>query len=274
MEDAEDVLSLETQLAVSFRAPSQLRDVELSFNLYNRSELEDQMPRLNWNGLLSLLTIDSPTIIIEHPDYYLLLDKLLVTESLQVWKNKVRFTILNKMAQYLSGDFARTYFELFDQLINGQKQQKPRWLTIVKFIDKYIGEPLGRLFVDRHFPSASKGLINVLVENILDAYHHRLSQLTWLQPQTKAQALKKLKSVTAKVGYPSKWTSYEEIEIDEKSYFQSIRNIFHYGYMKKMRDLRSSVVNRQEWPVPPQVVNAFYVSRMTKRFILSKASSL
>jgi putative endopeptidase len=105
----------------------------------------------------------------------------------------------------------------------------------------------------------------VLVENIRNAYSQRLSRLPWLQPETKVQALRKLHSTRAKIGYPSKWKSYKEIEINRNSYFQSVRNIFRSAYMKKMRDLRSSV-DQEEWPVPPQLVNAFYVSRMTAGF--------
>ena len=263
MQDAEDVLSLETQLAVSHRNPSQLRDVELNSNQYIRSELEHLMPHLDWNNLLSLLTIDNPNIDIEHPDYYLLLDKLIVSQPLKIWKNKVRFTLLHRMSKCLSGEFFRANFELFDQLISGQREEKPRWLTIVDSIDTYIGETLGQLFVERYFSSASKKHVNALVENILNAYRARLSQLSWLQPKTKIHALKKLESIKVKIGYPPTWKSYKEIEINRTSYFQSIRNILRYGYMKKMHDLRSSV-DREEWSVPPQVVNAFYVSRLRK----------
>ena len=164
MPDAEDVLSLETQLAVSHRNPSQLRDAELNSNQYIRSELEYRMPHLDWNVLLSLLTIDNPNIDIEHPDYYLSLDKLIVSQPSKICKNKVRFTLLNRMAKYLHGEFFRAKFELYDQLISGQKEEQPRWLTIVDFIDEYIGETLGQLFVERYFSSVSKEHLQTLVD--------------------------------------------------------------------------------------------------------------
>ncbi|CAF4449469.1 unnamed protein product, partial [Adineta steineri] len=103
--DAEDIFSLETQLVVSHRTPYELRDAELNYNKYTITQLNDMMPNLGWYKILSILRIENETVIMTQPDYYRLLDKLIVSESLDIWKNKIRFTILHEMSKYLNKDF-------------------------------------------------------------------------------------------------------------------------------------------------------------------------
>jgi putative endopeptidase len=115
--DAEDILSLETQLAFSHRTPYELRDPELNYNKYNINQLGKMMPNLGWHRILSILTIKNHTVLMAQPDYYQLLDKLIISQPLQIWKNKIRFTILHKMSLYLNKDFVQAHFYMFDHLI-------------------------------------------------------------------------------------------------------------------------------------------------------------
>lgn len=162
------------------------------------------MPNFNWHRILSILTIKNQTILIAQPDYYLLLDKLIVSQSLNIWKNKIRFTILHEMSLYLSKDFIQARFHMFDHLINGQLEDKTRWMKILDEIDKYLGELLGQLFISRYFSFQSKERTIDLVKNLINIYYERLKNIQWINNSTKEKALKKLENLNIKIGYPVK----------------------------------------------------------------------
>jgi putative endopeptidase len=258
--DAEDILSLESQLAVSHRAAYELRDPELNYNKYDVNQLDQMMPNLDWHQILSILTIKNQTVLMAQPDYYRLLDKLIVSQPLNIWKNKIRFTILHEMSLYLNEDFVQARFHMFDQIIHGQREDKTRWMKIIEEINKNLGELLGQLFVARYFSYRAKERTIDLMTNIISIYQKRINQINWIKNSTKEKALEKLEKINIKIGYPSKWKSYNDVYINRSSYFDSISSIFQHDYRKKMKDLRKTV-DRNEWIIPPQMVNAFYVRR-------------
>jgi putative endopeptidase len=252
------VLSLETQLAVSHRTPQELRDSELNYNKYNVSQLDQMMPNLDWHRILSNLTITNQTVLMSQPDYYQLLNKLIVNQPLNTWKNKIRFTILDAMSNYLSKDFVQARFNMFNHLINGQREDKSRWMKLIDEIEVNIGELLGQLYVSRYFSSQSKERTLDLVKNLIDVYHERINHIDWMKNSTKEKALRKLQKIHIKVGYPTKWKTYDGIHMNRSSYFDSMASVFQYSYRKKMNDLKKSV-DRDEWFIAPQTVNAYYV---------------
>ncbi len=256
--DAEDILSLENQLAVSHRTISELRDPELNYNKYTVNQLDIMMPNLDWHRILSILTIKNQTILMAQPDYYQVLDQLLISQPLNIWKNKIRFTLLHEMSIYLNKDFIQAHFHMFNHLIYGQREDKPRWMKIIEEIDRYLGELLGELFISRYFSFESKKRTIDLVKNLIDVYHDRINHIHWINNSTKEKALKKLQAINIKIGYPSKWKTYNDVYVNRLSYFDSIASIFQHDYRKKIRDLRK-LVDRDEWMIPPQTVNAFYV---------------
>jgi len=256
--DAEDVLTLETQLAVSHRTPSELRDPEKNYNKYTVIEIDRMMPNLGWRRLLNVLDITNTTIIMQQPDYYQLLDKLIVSQSLDVWKNKIRFTILHKMSNYLNKDFVNAHFNMFDRLIFGRLVDKPRWIKIVEDINKYIGELLGQLYVGQYFSYEAKQRTVNLTNHLIKVYHQRILRNGWMSNKAKEEAVRKLEKIIKKIGYPSEWESFNDVYTNRWSYFESMSSVFEYNYRKKINNL-NKLVNRNEWFIPPQTVNAFYV---------------
>ena len=273
MVDAEDIVSLELQLAVSHRTPYELRDAESNSQTYHINQLDQMMPNLNWHDVFSKLTIENRTTILAQPDYYLLLDKLLVRQPLSTWKNKIRFTILHELARFLTKDFVEAHFNMYDHLVYGQRTDKPRWTKLIEDIDRYLGDLLGQLYIARYFPYESKQRIMSLVENLIDVYQERIRKINWLNNSTKQQAIKKLRAINMKIAYSTTWKTYDDVVIDRSSYFRSLVSIFRHDYRKKMNDLRKPV-DRSEWLVPAQIVNAFYVrgkrefSSRTYNFVL------
>ncbi len=216
------------------------------------------MPNLGWHRILSILTIKNHTVLMAQPDYYQLLDKLIISQPLQIWKNKIRFTILHKMSLYLNKDFVQAHFYMFDHLIYGQREDKSRWMKIIEEIEKSLGELLGQLFISRYFSFESKERTIDLVKNLINVYHDRINNINWINNSTKENALKKLQKINMKIGYPSKWKSYNDVHINRTSYFDSISSIFRHDYRKKIKDLKK-LVDRNEWMISPHTVNAFYV---------------
>ena len=256
--DAEDILSLETQLAVSHRPVQELRDPQLNYNKYTVEQLHQMMPHLEWPRILSVLGIRNETVIMSQPDYYLLLDKLIISQPLHIWKNKIRYTILDQMSIYLSKDYVQARFHMFDHLLQGQREDKVRWMKLIKEINQNLGDLLGQLFVSKYFSLRAKERTIDLAQNLISVYRQRIQRIQWLSNATKARALKKLEKINIKIGYPSTWKSYDDVFIDRSSYFQSIISIFQSAYRKKIKDL-GKPVDRDEWFIPVQTVNAFYV---------------
>jgi len=216
------------------------------------------MPNLGWHRLLSILEITNTTILIYQPDYYQLLDKLIVSQSLNIWKNKIRFTILHKMSKYLNKNFSQAYFNMFDHLIFGRLEDRPRWMKIIEDINGHIGELLGQLYIYRYFSNEAKQRTLNLTNNLIKVYRQRILRCSWMTDKTKQKALIKLGKINEKIGYPSHWKSYDNVHTNRWSYFESMLSIFQFNYRKKIKDL-CKLPNRNEWFVPPQTVNAFYV---------------
>ena len=261
--DAEDVLSLEIQLAVSHQTPVELRDSEKNYHKYTVAELQSRMLNLDWERMFQILEIQNTTIIMQQLDYYQLLDKLIVNQPLNIWKNKIRFTIVHQMSKYLNQDLVRTRFEMFDRILSGRLVDKPKWMIIIEDINAYIGELFGQVYVQRYFPHQAKQRTLNLTNHLIDVYRQRILRNEWMSEETKDKALVKLATIRTKIGYPSQWKSYMDVQIDRRSYFQSMCSIFQYTYRKKIRDLNRKP-DRDEWFIPPQTVNAFYVRFFSK----------
>ena len=258
--DAQDILTLETQLAVSHRSATELRDSEKNYNKYTVIELDRLMSNLGWQRLLNILEIKNTTMIIGQPEYYQLLNKLIVSQPLNIWKNKIRFTILHKMSKYLNKDFVEARFQMFDHIIQGQLENRPRWMRIIEDINLYIGELLGQLYVQQYFSYQARQRTLDLVNHLIKVYYERIRRNQWMSEKTKEKALGKLGKLNIKIGYPSQWKSYQDVHMNRRSYYQSMLSVLEYTYRKKIRDLSKSS-DRNEWFVPPQMVNALYVIR-------------
>lgn len=267
--DAEDVVSLDSQLAVTLPSPSQLTNPVVESNRYNRTRLHQKMPSLAWDRVLAMLNIENETIVIHRADYYRLLDRLIISQPLKIWKNKVRFTILHRMAAYLSDDFLDTRFTMFDQVINGQQERRARWMMILNLINGYIADSVGQLYVAKYFPEKTKEHFTRMVNSIADAFAERISSLPWLSQATKTKSLRKLKAMGKKVGYPSKWACFDSLTVNPLSYFESVRNIFQYSYEQKIRRLGKKV-DREQWSLTAQTADAAYVRSSSDNEILQR----
>ncbi|CAF0852633.1 unnamed protein product [Didymodactylos carnosus] len=254
---ADDILSLETQLAASHRTPNELRDPIKNYNSFQIDDLQKLMPNIDWPTFLKHIMVNMTTILMGQPDYYQLLDRLITTQPLDIWKNKIKFSIVNSFASYLSKEFADAKFDFYQRLIKGQKQQQERWKTVITTIDKSIGDLLGQLFVQKYFPLSAKQRMLEMVNNLQQVYHKRIEKLDWMSTETKEKALEKLTAITKKIGYPEKWKTYDSVIIDSQNFFLNIKSVLKYAF-NEMIDKVGKPVDRTEWDMTTPTVNAYY----------------
>ena len=220
---ADAVMRIETRLAEASRTPVQLRDREAQYNKKTLAELRALTPRLDWNLYLATIGAeDAKHAIVGQPEFFERVNDLLKSVSLDDWRTYLRWHLVHSMAAYLSSAFENEDFHFYSQELRGVKQMQPRWKRVITVIDGQIGEALGKLYVEKHFPPAAKKRMDELVKNLMDAYRERIESRDWMGPKTKKLALVKLAAVTPKIGYPSKWRDYSALEVRGDSYADNV----------------------------------------------------
>lgn len=254
----EDILSLETKLADVSWSRLERRDPN---KRYNKKNLKD------WDATLDALPVEQiatgrgfgafDTIIVGQPSFFTSLNELIKSEDLEVWKNYMKWNTITGFANYLSSDLVAENFTFYRTKLSGTSTMKPRNERVFSTMNGVLGEPLGKLFVKEYFDEESKAYMSNMIENLRSAYKDRINQLEWMSAETKEKAMKKLNAFTYKVGYPDEWEDYSELEIVDNSFIQNILNAREFGYSDMLEKL-GQPVNKTEWGMSPQTVNAYY----------------
>ena len=255
--NAENIFKLETEIAKSHSTPVELRDPVKNYNNFAITEIQKQLPDIDLKDVLKQMDISTDTVLVGQPKYYQALDNLLKTQPIDVWKAKLQFKALSEAAPYLSKDFRDASFEFNGKLLNGQKKQHDRWKTMVSTVDGGLGELLGQLYVEKYFtPDAKKRMLD-LVNNLQSVYKQRIQRLDWMSPATKQKAIEKLEAFTKKIGYPDKWKSYDDVEINRNSFYANMQSISKHNYNEQLKKINKKV-DKTEWGMTPPTVNAYY----------------
>lgn len=261
---ADQIIELETAIANPQWTKVENRDPEKTYNKVSADELHALAPELAWNKYLAAQKLDGvQTFIVRQPSYFEQLDDLLSGADVDRWKAYFRFHLLDTYAGYLSDDFAEARFAFRDRELQGQQEQAARWKRAVDVLNGNIGELLGREYVKRYFPSAAKTRMLTLVENLKRAYAQSIQQLDWMSEKTKLAALDKLNKFTTKIGYPDKWRDYSALQLEANDLVGNLMraNRFEFDYMI---DKLGKPVDRSEWGMTPQTVNAYYNSTLNE----------
>ncbi|MFM2358082.1 MAG: hypothetical protein RLY16_74 [Bacteroidota bacterium] len=255
---ANDVFQLETKLANASRKLEDLRDPYSNYNKMTFQQLSDKCNSIYWLAYARKIGIENvaDSIVVGQPEFYAALGNELKNTDLAVWKNYLRFKLIQSYASYLD---EKTYQQAFNfrKLLTGASVPRPRWKRVLDAEENSMGELLGQLFAKEYFNATAKERYTQLVELIRTAYAERIKKLDWMSDATRAKALDKLSKVTSKVGYPDKWKDFSMLEISANSYLRNIvnANIFwHYYNIKKL----GKPVDRNEWEMTPQTYNAYY----------------
>lgn len=182
---------------------------------------------------------------------------IIASEPLEALKDYMSWKVINSAAGYLSDDFVNANFDFYGRALSGSKELRPRWRRSIDAVNGALGEAVGQLYVEKHFPPEAKERMLELVDNLGVALGERIDQLEWMSDETKAKAREKLGTFIVKVGYPDKWKDYSSLEIKEDSYWQNRVRASEFAYAEMIEEL-GKPVDRTKWYMSPQTVNAYY----------------
>ena len=255
---SESVMRVETALAEAHFDNLALRDAYRNYHKMSFSDFVSQFPQIDWASFLPVLGIQSvDSLNVAQMEPLKAAADLVASGNLDDQKNYLRWKVIDAAAPYLSDAFVEGNFEFYGKTISGQQENRPRWKRAVGTVNSVLGEEVGRMFVEKYFPAEAKDRMISLVDNLKKALGERISALEWMGDSTKAKALEKLSTFYVKVGYPDKWRDYSALDIKGDSYFANIvrSNVFEYDYMMAKA---GKPVDRTEWQMTPQTVNAYY----------------
>ncbi|BBX98718.1 M13 family metallopeptidase [Mycobacterium lacus] len=259
-ETAARIVALETKLAAAHWDVVKRRDADLTYNLRTFAELQADAVGFDWSGWVTALGTTPESVaevIVRQPDYLTAFAALWDSEDLEDWKRWARWRLIRSRAPWLTDDLVAADFEFYGRLLTGAEQIRDRWKRGVSLVEGLLGDAVGKLYVQRHFPPGAKARIDALVDNLREAYRISINDLDWMTPQTRERALAKLNKFTAKVGYPTKWKDYSRLVIDRNDLYGNYQRGYAVNHDRELAKL-GGPVDRDEWFMTPQTVNAYY----------------
>jgi putative endopeptidase len=257
---ARRVLAFETAVARIQWDRTRNRDRNATYNPTAVADLQSRTPGFRWGSYFAaagLPPLDS--VLVRQPDYLTAVDQLLAATPVEDVKTYLMVRVLDPAAQYLSRDFREARFAFRGRVLSGQEQDRPRWQLGVGAVEGALGEAVGSIYVERHFSPQSKARMEVLVANLMEAYREAIDELEWMSPATRAEAQAKLANFTVKIGYPDEWRDYSSLEIRADDLMGNVRRSAAFEYADMIGRL-GKPVDRAEWGMTPQTVNAYYNS--------------
>lgn len=257
---AEKIVALETKLAGAHWDVVKRRDADLSYNLRAFTDLPTEAPGFDWQGWVGALGTSPEKVaelVVRQPDYLTTFAALWSSESLEDWKLWARWRLIHSRAAMLTDALVAEDFSFYGRTLSGTEAIRDRWKRGVSLVESLLGDVVGKLYVEKHFPPDSKARMDVLVDNLREAYRVSISQLEWMTPETRQKALAKLDKFTPKIGYPNKWRDYSALVIERDDLYGNYRRGYEVGYDRELAKL-GGPVDRDEWFMTPQTVNAYY----------------
>ncbi|MCB1281388.1 MAG: peptidase M13 [Salinibacterium sp.] len=255
-ERARRVFALETELAAHHWDNVASRDSEKTYNLKAWSEIGG--PDLSgWLNELDPPEGSFAEVVVRQPSFLDGLATLLTDDRVEEWKDWMRWQIIRSSAAYLSSDFVNANFDFYGKTLTGTPELRERWKRAVSFVEGMMGEAVGRIYVDRHFPPAAKAAMDILVDNLTEAYRQSIAGLAWMTEETQQRALDKLNKFTPKIGYPVKWRDYSTLETSATDLIGNLRAGSEFEFQRELGKI-GKPLDRDEWFMTPQTINAYY----------------
>ncbi len=256
---ASDALAVEDAIAEASWSSVELRDVQRLYNPMSTADLVKQYPDLDFSVYFRALGIsDQDKLVVGQPSYFSSLDTLFSTTDLGMMKNYILGQFIQGACGSLSDDFYQAYFDFFERQMSGVQEQKPRWKRAMAVPDNLLSEAVGKMYVAKYFSHEDKEKVLTMVGNIRKALGEHVDALDWMSDSTKAKAHEKLNAFVVKIGYPDKWKDYSSLIINPSlSYFENISNAARW-YVADNFSRLGKPVDRTEWHMSPQTVNAYY----------------
>jgi len=257
---AHRIMALETRLAAGHWDVVRSRDAVATYTLLNRDKLQAQAPHVDWAAWLAGLGASDEAfdeVIVRQPSYLTAWSDALSDVPLPDWKDWLAWQVISSRASYLSTDLDEERFDFYGRTLSGTPKQRDRWKRGIALVEGALGEVAGQLYVERHFPSRAKERMVQLVVNLVEAHRRSIESLDWMGQQTKRKALDKLALFTPKVGYPDTWRDYSALDIDREDLVGNVRAASAFELDRDLNKI-GQPVDRGEWFMTPQTVNAYY----------------
>lgn len=258
---ADRILALESQLAKATLTKEESRDPVKQYNKKSIAELTSLTPSINWPAYFAALGVNEDSIIVTEPVFMKEVEKIINSYGWNDIKSYLKWTALRGSAPFLNHAVVKEAFDFNSKYMRGVDQMRPRWKRVLNTTDQFLGEAIGKLYVDQNFPPEAKQKAMEMVENIKLAFADRIKNVDWMSDSTKKASLKKLSTFTVKIGYPDEWKNYSGLIIEKApekaSYYQNVANASKYVVQQNIAKL-GKPVNTKEWQMTPQTVNAYY----------------
>jgi putative endopeptidase len=257
---ADRIIALETELATHHWDNVKSRDAVATYNLMSWAQVQELagIDLAPWaEGIAPGRGVAFAEVNVYQPSFVEGLGSLLTEERLEDWKAWLRFAIVHGTAPFLSEEFVDENFSFYGTQLTGVPVNRERWKRGVSLAEAALGEAIGHVYVERHFPPSAKVAMDELVANLIEAYRQSITDLEWMTPETRARALAKLDAFTPKIGYPVKWKDYSSLEIDPTDLVGNVRRAHVWEHDRQL-DKVGQPIDRDEWYMTPQTVNAYY----------------
>ena len=253
------VYDMEYKFAEASMTRAEQRDYTKLYNIRTIEQLQNDYPAINWRQYFDLMGLkDLKQVILTEPKVMAVANEYMTTMKEQALKDYFSELLITSSTSYLSDEIAETSFDFFGRMLSGQQERQPRWKRAQGYPNSLLGEAVGQLYVEKYFPEESKQKMMKLITNLRKSLAQHIASLDWMSPETKINALVKLNAFTVKIGYPDKWRDYSKLTIDpQKSLYENIKAASIYETRRNL-DQYGKPVDREEWGMTPQTVNAYY----------------
>ena len=263
---AESVMDLETALAnVSWDRVTN-RDAEKTYNMMSLASVSESSPGFDWAPFLEGFGVSKNSleeVIVRQPSFVTGAADLWTALPLQQWKNWLLIHVVSSLSPYLTEAIVEQNFDFYGRTLSGTPALRDRWKRGVALVQGAVGESVGKIYVERHFPPTSKDRMVTLVENLVEAYRQSINDLDWMSPTTQEKAQTKLGKFVAKIGYPNKWKDYSSFETKPDDLVGNVLRSNEWDMTDNLNKL-GKPVDREEWFMTPQTVNAYYHPQMNE----------
>jgi len=210
-----------------------------------------------WSSALGLAGAALSEVVLRQPSFTSGLAGLLDESRLEAWRDWLSWRVISANAPYLSSAFVEENFDFYGRTLNGAEVLRERWKRAVAFVEDAMGEAIGKIYVERHFPAEAKARMDALVGHLVEAYRQSIATLEWMSEPTRHRALEKLDAFRPKIGFPVRWRDYSQLEVDPSDLLANVRAASEFEFRRNMAKI-GQPIDRDEWFMTPQMVNAYY----------------
>ena len=259
------ITTIERHIAERHWSRVQNRDRERIYsNKFSLDTADDLSESFDWSGFLSRAGFGTPEqFIIAQTDYFAELGRTIDAFTIKQWRDYLRFKTLKAYAPYLNKAIVQEDFEFQGRILRGQQKMLPRWKRGVRLVNRALGEDVGKAYVEAHFPAESKARVERMIENLRSAFSESIDELEWMSDETRQRAQRKLARFTSKIGYPDEWRDYSALSIASDDLIGNVRRSREFEHARQVAKL-AKPVDRNEWGMTPQTVNAYYRPTMNE----------